>query len=248
MKRNEFIKISGLAGLSLAIFPQLSFNNFLDDFTRNQLIGKGNPDIIGDSYTSKMHKAAKDAFEKMKAEAAKEDIKIEVVSAYRSFQRQKEIFEGKYKRFTSEGLSPEKAIQKIIDYSTIPGTSRHHWGTDLDLIDANSPRPSSVLQPENFHGNGPYCKFKSWLDENASKFDFYEVYTDNGNREGFKYEPWHFSYAPVSIPMLKAYKEKIDVKKMLSEEKILGNEHFSEAFVDKYVNENILDINPILLP
>ena len=30
---------------------------------------------------------------------------------------------------------------------------------------------------------------------------------------------------------LKAYKEKIDVKKMLSEEKILGNEHFSEAFV-----------------
>ena len=53
--------------------------------------------------------------------------------------------------------------------------------------------------------------------------------------------------APVSIPMLKEYKEQIDVKKMLSEEKILGNEHFSEAFVSKYVKENIFDINPKLL-
>lgn len=248
MKRNEFIKISSLVGLSITVFPQFSFNNFSEEFTRNQLIGKGNPNIVGDSYTSKMDKTTKEALKKMKAAAAKENINIEVVSAYRSFQRQKEIYEGKYKRFTSEGLTPEKAIQKIIDYSTIPGTSRHHWGTDLDLIDANAPRPSSVLQPKNFHGDGPYCKFKSWLNENSESFGFYEVYTDNGNRKGFKYEPWHFSYAPVSIPMLRAYKEKINVKQMLSEEKLLGNEHFSEAFVNKYVKENILDINPKLLP
>lgn len=248
MKRNEFIKISGLAGLSLAIFPHFSFKTISGEFTRNQLIGKGNPDIIGDGYTSKMHKSAKEAFIRMKTAAAKENINLEVVSAYRSFQRQKEIFEGKYKRFTAEGLSPEKAIEKIIEYSTIPGTSRHHWGTDLDIIDANAPRPANVLMPDNFHGMGPYCGLKVWLNENAEKFNFIEVYTDNGNRKGFKYEPWHFSYAPVSIPMLKEYKEKIDVKKMLSEEKILGNEFFSEAFVSRYVKENILDINPKLLP
>tara|TARA_B100002051_G_C16677027_1_gene607663 strand:+ start:655 stop:1401 length:747 start_codon:yes stop_codon:yes gene_type:complete len=247
MKRNEFIKISGIAGLSLAIFPQISFRSFSEEFTRNQLIGKGNPDIVGDSYTSKMHKTAKEAFLKMKAAAAKENINIEVVSAYRSFQRQKEIFEGKYKRFTNEGLTPEKAIEKIIEYSTIPGTSRHHWGTDIDIIDANVPRPANVLMPENFHGTGPFCKLKMWLNDNAEKFDFYEVYTDNGNRKGFKYEPWHFSYAPVSIPMLKAYKEQIDLKKMLSEEKIMGSEHFSEGFVLNYVKENIFDINPKLL-
>ncbi|HBL80211.1 MAG TPA: D-alanyl-D-alanine carboxypeptidase, partial [Aequorivita sp.] len=70
MKRNEFIKISGIAGLGLAIFPQISFRNFSEEFTRNQLIGKGNPDIVGDSYTSKMHKTAKEAFHKMKAAAA----------------------------------------------------------------------------------------------------------------------------------------------------------------------------------
>lgn len=247
MKRNEFIEISGLVGISLAIFPQFSFKNFSENFTRNQLIGKGNPDIVGDSYTSKMHKDAKEAFNRMKAVAAKENIKLEVVSAYRSFERQKEIFEGKYKRFTSQGLSPEKAIEKIIEYSTIPGTSRHHWGTDLDIIDANAPRPANVLMPENFHGLGPYCNLKVWLNKNAEKFGFLEVYTDNGNRKGFKYEPWHFSYAPVSIPMLKEYREKIDVKKMLSEEKIMGNEFFSEKFISHYVEENILDINPKLL-
>ena len=116
MNRNEFIKISGLAGFGLAVFPQFSFNNFSEEFTRNQLIGKGNPDIVGDSYTSKMHKTAKEAFLRMKAEAAKENINIEVASAYRSFQRQKEIFEGKYKKFISEGLTPEKAIENLNNY------------------------------------------------------------------------------------------------------------------------------------
>ena len=87
-----------------------------------------------------------------------------------------------------------------------------------------------------------------WLDENSEKFDFFEVYTDNGNRKGFKYEPWHFSYAPVSVPMLKSYQNQIDVKKMLSDEKIIGNNQFSDEFIAKYIKENILDINPKLLP
>lgn len=248
MNRSKFIKVSALAGIGLGILPQFSFNLSSDEFTRNQLIGKGNPDIVGDTYTSKMHKAAKEAFNRMKLEAAKENIKLEVVSAYRSFQRQKEIFERKYKQFTNQGLSPEASLQKIIEYSTIPGTSRHHWGTDLDIIDANAPRPADVLLPSNFHGNGPFCRLKMWLDENSEKFDFYEVYTDNGNRKGFKYEPWHLSYAPVSVPMLKEYQERIDVKEMLSQEKIMGSDQFSNAFISKYVKENIMDINPKLLP
>ncbi|HLV91993.1 MAG TPA: M15 family metallopeptidase [Aequorivita sp.] len=248
MTRDQFIKLSSLAGLSLAIAPQLSFSSLMDDFSRNQLIGKGNSDIVGNSYRSKMHKDAKKAFDKMKAAAAKESINLEVVSAYRSFQRQKEIFERKYKNFTSSGMSPEDAIEKIIEYSTIPGTSRHHWGTDLDIIDANRPRPADPLLQEHFHGNGSYCNMKMWMDENSEKFGFFEAYTNNGNRKGFKYEPWHFSYAPISIPMLKSYQSKIDVKKMLSDEKIIGSEHFSDAFISRYIEENIMDINPKLLP
>ncbi len=246
MKRNHFLKTIGMTGLFVSIFPLKSFSILQQKFTRNQLIGKENSAIIGDSYTSKMHKDAKVAFQKMKTEATKQGYKIEVVSAYRSFQRQKEIFERKYKKYTLQGLSPSEAINKIIEYSTIPGTSRHHWGTEIDIIDGNAPRPASVLNEEHFHGDGPYCKLKEWLDLHSESFGFYEVYTNNPTRKGFKYEPWHFSYAPVSKPMLQEYK-KLNLKAILKEENILGNEYFSEEFIQKYRNQNILDINPELL-
>jgi len=72
------------------------------------------------------------------------------------------------------------------------------------------------------------------------------VYTDHPDRKGFSYEPWHFSYAPVSIPMLKAYKE-LDLASILTEEQVAGSAHFSESFMARYRKNNILDINPKLL-
>lgn len=246
MNREEFIKRSALLAIATTLLPSYSFSPNPEGYTRAQLIGKGNPDIIGDSYTSKMHKEARIAFNKMKAAAAEENFSIEIISAYRSFSRQKEIFEGKYLEFTAQGLRPTQAIEKIIDYSTIPGTSRHHWGTDLDLIDATAPRPKDVLVADNFHGVGPYCKFKEWLNAHAETFGFFEVYTNNPSRKGFKYEPWHFSYAPVSIPMLQAYSQ-LDVKQILLEEKIKGAEYFTDNFIATYRAQNIMDINPQLL-
>ena len=182
----------------------------------------------------------------MKDAALQDGINIEVVSAYRSFKKQKNIFENKYQRFLKEGLSETESISKIIEYSTIPGTSRHHWGTDIDIIDANYPKPKSVLEEEHFYGDGPYCKLKEWMGENSESFGFYEVYTQNPSRKGFKHEPWHFSFAPISVPMLNAYKE-LDVKSILKEENVLGNEYFTEDFIIQYKKENIMDINPSLL-
>jgi LAS superfamily LD-carboxypeptidase LdcB len=245
MNRNHFLKTAFLSGLALTYIPLSSFHLIQEKYNKNQLIGKENSAIIGDTYTSKMHKEAKVAFEKMKVAALKDGINIEVVSAYRSFQKQKSIFENKYKIFIQEGLTPIEAVEKIIEYSTIPGTSRHHWGTDIDIIDANYPKPKSVLKEGNFYDNGPYCKLKEWMDRHSEFYGFYEVYTKNPKRKGFKYEPWHFSYAPLSIPMLEAY-QKLDIKSILKEEKILGHECFTEEFIVKYKTENILDINPKL--
>lgn len=245
MNRKHFFKTTILSGLSIIFLPLNSFHLIQRKYSENQLLGKGNPDLTGDTYTSKMNKEARIAFEKMKTAALKDGINIEVVSAYRSFQKQKNIFENKYKRFINEGLSPIQSVEKIIEYSTIPGTSRHHWGTDIDIIDANYPKPKSVLEEENFYGNGPYCHLKNWMDRHSESYGFYEVYTKNPNRKGVKYEPWHFSYAPVSKPMLKEY-QKLDIKRILKEEKILGHECFTEKFIFKYKTENILDINPQL--
>lgn len=229
-------------GLAL---PLVGFDTGQDSFTRDQLIGKGNPDLVGDSYLTTMHKETAKALAAMKEKALESGIKIEVVSAYRSFQRQKEIFERKYQEYILAGLPPIQAITKIIEYSTIPGTSRHHWGTDLDLIDGNVARPKDVLVADHFHGDGNFCKMKEWMNQHAESFGFFEVYTDNPERQGFKYEPWHFSFAEVSIPMLKAY-EKLDLKEILEEENISGHDYFTPEFLNQYRTENILDINPKL--
>jgi len=244
MNRKNFLRSTLIGGISLSLLPHWSFVSWQSVYSRDHLIGKGNPNLSGTEF--KMHPDAYIRFLEMKSGAEKANISIEMVSAYRSFERQRQIFETKYQKYNQEGLAPLEVIQKIIEYSTIPGTSRHHWGTDIDIIDANAPRPESVLEPRHFHGSGPYCKLKEWLNENANNYDFYEVYTNDPNRKGFKYEPWHFSFEPVSKEMLLSFKE-LDIKEILMEENILGNEHFTDTFISHYLEDHILDINPKLL-
>lgn len=236
------MNLKKLIFIFLTVF--INMNTIAQEFSKEELIGKGNPVFFGDGYN--LQEEAYKSFLKMKEDAFKDGINIKVVSSYRNFDKQKSIWERKYKRFTSQGLAPEKAIEKIIEYSTIPGTSRHHWGTDIDIIDNNGDQTGDVLVPKKFHGKGPFCKLKDWLDENANNYGFYLVYTDNANRKGFKYEPWHYSYAAISKPMLKAYK-KLNIKNILLEEKLLGSKYFTDKFIEKYLKENVLDINPELI-
>ena len=242
MRRRNFIKTTSFSALALSFLPMFSFSEM--DISIDELIGKGNPKLYGEGF--RLRKQAYESFLKMKNEAEKEAINIQIVSSYRSFDHQNRIWTRKYNRFTKQGLSPEITLQKIIEYSTIPGTSRHHWATDIDIIDGNSKQPKHVLNEEHFHGNGPFCKLKEWMDENAESFGFYIVYTNNANRKGFKYEPWHYSYKPLSKSYLKDY-QKIDILEMIKKEKLTGSEHFGEEFIKRYINENILDINPKLL-
>ena len=139
---------------------------------------------------------------------------IKMVSSHRDFYRQQSIWERKYIQYTEvDGMAPISAMEKIIEYSTIPGTSRHHWGTDIDIIDGNAKATGDVLVPEKFEGEGPFAPFKKWLDANSEKFNFYLVYTDYYFRKGFKYEPWHYSYAPLSIPMLQQFRKSNILKR-----------------------------------
>ena len=228
--------------LLIAFIPEKS--NSQTTIPTNELLGKGTPTLFGNGY--KIRKEAYNSFLKLQAEALKEGIKIAAVSSYRNFDHQKRIWNRKYKKFTSQGLSPKESISKIIEYSTIPGTSRHHWGTDIDIYDTSVKQPAGILQPKNYHGNGVYCKLKDWMDANAERFGFYLVYTDLYQRKGFKYEPWHYSYKPLSKLYLEDYR-KLDISKLLKLEGLLGSEYFDAAFINKYISENILDINPELL-
>lgn len=238
----------GLVGISICLFLLNPFSLQAQEkasYSIEQLTGKGGLDLAGSPQ--QLQKEVWEAYEKMRAAAKLEGINIQVVSGYRTYQRQKTIYNSKYNRFTKQGMPPAQAISEILKYSTLPGTSRHHWGTDMDIIDASQPQPASVLEEEHYHGNGVYAKMKLWLNEHSESFGFYEVYDNSESRKGFQYEPWHFSYKPISILMLEEFM-CLDSDVLLKDETLAGKKHLSAEFINKYYEENILDINPELLP
>lgn len=244
MKRRTFLEKTSLSGLACTMPPFLNTLN-TTEYSTEELMGKADIELFGEGIN--LRKEAYEAFSEMKKAAYSDGFSIKMVSSYRDFYRQEGIWERKYLRFTEDnGMSPLEAIDKIIEYSTIPGTSRHHWGTDIDIIDGNPKVSGDVLVPEKFESGGPFEGFKQWLDENSEAFGFYLVYTDDPRRRGFKYEPWHYSYAPLSIPMLTAYR-RLNVLKLMQKEEFLGSEHFTTGFIKTYIQDNILDINPALL-
>ncbi len=215
------------------------------DFSTNELMGKANIPLYGEDIN--LRKEACEAFVAMKKAAYQDGINIKIVSSYRSFERQQAIFERKYLAYTEdEEMAPLDAVDRIIEYSTIPGTSRHHWGTDIDITDGYRKTEGDVLVAEKFDAGGPFEGLKKWMDEHAAEYGYHIVYTDNPKRRGFKYEPWHYSYAPLSIPMLASFRRK-NILQLLQKEDFLGSEHFTAGFVKSYIQNHILDINPALL-
>jgi LAS superfamily LD-carboxypeptidase LdcB len=200
-----------------------------------------------DNSSNTLQADTQQALEKMQAAALKDGIKIVVASGYRSFDRQRQIWNRKYKRYQSQGLQPEAIFNKIVEYSTVPGTSRHHWGTDIDLIDGNADYSGSVLVTDKFHADGPFCKFKEWMENNSSTYGFELVYTFNANRTGFKYEPWHYSYAPVSKKYYSEYLKQMDFLKFLSSQNIMGMDKISDQRLLRYFDEHVKGINATLL-
>jgi LAS superfamily LD-carboxypeptidase LdcB len=240
MNRRFFAKTVSLSAIG---FGFLGFRN-KQEFSVEELLGINEPLLFGEAFL--LRKEAAEAFMTMQVDAAKAGFQLYSESSYRSYQRQEEIWTGKYQRFINEGLAPMDAIRKIIEYSTIPGTSRHHWGTEVDIIDKSRERPEDPLLREHFEKGGVYEELKTWLDENKEKYGFYEVYSSQYGRRGFHYEPWHLSYKAISQPILREFLG-LNLKVVLQQKHLIGSEHFTNDFILQYINENMLDINPVLL-
>ena len=213
-------------------------------FSANALTGKGSLTLKGDEI--KLQPEVYSAFKQMQEDALREGINIKIVSGYRSYERQLEIWNKKYKFYTGKGFSPKEAVFKIIEYSTLPGSSRHHWGTDIDIIDGNVTPPDDVLLEKHFLRNGVYAHLKKWMDKNAHKYGFYIVYNNNLNRTGFKYEPWHYSYKKVSKKMLKALKLHTFLSNYINKNQLLGAEILTNEFLLNYYNNYVYGISSFL--
>ncbi len=223
--------------LFCAFVPLLLFSQ--QSFTEDEILGKQIPKG-GSSNPYKLRSEVYDAFLKMQKKARVEGIEIRIASGFRNFDRQKNIWDRKFKKYTNQGLSSEAASQKIIEYSTYPGTSRHHWGTDIDIIQKVKNTPQSLLVAKNFSEEGAFCRLHEWMQKNAADFGFYLVYTDDEKRTGFSYEPWHYSYRATSFEILKTALELDVYGKTLKKEEIPLD--FSYFFT------HILGINSLLKP
>jgi LAS superfamily LD-carboxypeptidase LdcB len=85
----------------------------------------------------------------------------------------------------------------------LPGTSRHHWGTDLDVFDGAVTEPGYQVQLTVDECQSKFAKLHSWLDRNLSRFGFFRPYAQDLG--GIAPEPWHISYLPVSRAYMEAY-------------------------------------------
>lgn len=247
MNRIEFLKASVLAG----IVSQFEFNSemiklfSIETIKVEHLLGLSQSHLKSNAIL--LEKETYKAFTSMKSEALKEGIELKIVSGYRSFQRQKEIWEWKFNKL-SETMTPTESISEIITYSSIPGTSRHHWGTDLDLIDASAKAPQGdLLLEEHYQDDALFSKMKTWMDLHSSDFGFELVYTQNENRTGFKYEPWHYSYKPKSASYLKLQSEE-SFKKAWEKLEFEGKQNMTSSFIESYFKNYGLGINPSVMP
>jgi len=161
-----------------------------------------------------LHAAVVRPFLAMRAAAARAGLDLVPVSSFRDFGRQRTIWNAKYRgerpvldrrgRPVRIGaLDPGARVETILLWSALPGASRHHWGSDIDVADGGviaagyTPR----LELEEFRRGGPFASLSDWLAANVRRFGFYRPYTRRG--PGVQPEPWHLSYAPVSRPALR---------------------------------------------
>jgi LAS superfamily LD-carboxypeptidase LdcB len=165
-----------------------------------------------ESLGVRMHRDAVEPFVELRAAARQAGFELAVLSGFRSFDQQLSIWNrkaaGKLAVLDSDArllditlLSEEELVFSILRWSALPGASRHHWGTDLDVYDlsATPDRYQVELIPAEVDAGGMFAPLHEWLDQRIADdaaCGFFRPY--DIDRGGVAPERWHLSYAPVA--------------------------------------------------
>jgi LAS superfamily LD-carboxypeptidase LdcB len=147
---------------------------------------------------------------------------LAIASGFRSFARQQLIWNGKAQGtraiLDEQGcpidktlLSDKELLFAILRWSAIPGCSRHHWGTDIDVYDAASVSSDYTLQLTSAEctATGPFTAMHNWLDDVLPSSQFFRPYTQDIG--GIAPERWHLSYVPAAAP----YEQLLDETRLI---------------------------------
>ncbi len=178
-----------------------------------QLTGRQETHLVELPSGHRLQEAAAAAFRALQEDARAAGFDLAIASSFRSYGRQRAIWNGKAsglrkvhddagRNVVISALPGPQQLRAILRYSAIPGTSRHHWGTDLDVYDAAAVDVDYQLQlsPQEVVPGGVFDRLHSWLDERMAAGEsrgFFRPYAlDTG---GTAPERWHLSYAPLAV-------------------------------------------------
>lgn len=185
-----------LAALGLSIVGSLHAQS-IDELTGRAPVD--DPVVWESRKAGTLRREVYEAYDRMRRAARRDGVRLKIVSAWRGFDRQKWIWERKWNAPERAELNDSLRALDILRYSSMPGTSRHHWGTDVDL--------NSV--EDEFFERRRGRKIYAWLSANAEQYGFFQPYGD-GRTRGYAVEKWHWSYAPLSRPYLKRYLDSVE--------------------------------------
>lgn len=211
---------------------------------RDFLLGKNADAMIPWAGSSHLiHRELQSPLKKLTEAAANDGFQLKVVSGFRSYEKQLSIWNQKAQGLRAvlddegdplhlEDFSKQDWVLKILRWSALPGASRHHWGTDIDVIDqgALSTGETFDLLASECAPEGVFGDFHLWLDEkilNGESFGFYRPYADDLG--GVAPEKWHLSYAPLSKDFFQSYDLELFLKNCQSENLLLRTEILEQA-------------------
>ena len=133
-----------------------------------------------------MDKRAAPAMREM-IQAAKEDgVELMLCSAYRSIEKQQQLFDRSQQAYMAQGMSEEEAYAKTATETAIPGTSEHQTGLAADIV-----TPTYQMLDAGF-ADTPTGQ---WLSEHAAEYGFVLRYPqDKQEVTGIIYESWHYRF------------------------------------------------------
>jgi LAS superfamily LD-carboxypeptidase LdcB len=219
-----------------------------------ELTGKARTHVVQrEDLGAAVHRDAIEPLLALKADAATSGIDLQIVSGFRDFEAQLRIWNMKYRGerplYDQAGnvrehasLDAEQLVEGILCWSALPGASRHHWGSDIDVID-RAAMPENYryrLVPEEFDPGAIFYRLRVWLDENMARYGFFRPYDEY--RGGVYPEPWHLSHAQISTAALQLLSADLIAATVRASE-VLGKEQVLAQLPEIY-RRYVVNISP----